>query len=61
MRQALAARAGDRGEGDEFERAMLDPPGGRMLPVVLQRVAAAFGAPPEQVAAMLFPSRRRRS
>jgi len=60
MRRALEARAGGAAAGDEFLRAVLDPPGGRMLPVVVQRVAAAFAVPPERIAATLFPSRRRR-
>jgi len=63
MRQALQARA--RGAGtdpatDSFERAVLAPPDGRMMPVVLGAVAAAFGEPPDRVAATLFPSRRPR-
>jgi hypothetical protein len=61
MRRALEARAGGRGGADDFERLVLAPPDGRMLPVVVQEVAAAFGVPPEQVAATLFPSRRRRA
>ncbi len=60
MRRALQARA--RGTGaDPFERAVLSPPGGRMLPVVVAAVAAAFGEPPDRVAATLFPSRRPRT
>jgi hypothetical protein len=59
MRRALQARA--RGAGtDAFERAVLSPPDGRMLPVVLAEVAAAFGEPHDRVAARLFPSRRPR-
>jgi hypothetical protein len=57
MRRALQARARDTG-ADPFERAVLSPPGGRMLPVVVAAVAAAFGEPPDRVAATLFPSRR---
>jgi hypothetical protein len=60
MRQALDARAGGGVAGDDFLSAVLDPPDGRMLPIVVQRVAAAFAAPPELVAATLFPSRRPR-
>ncbi|HVV16862.1 MAG TPA: hypothetical protein VHH90_06620 [Polyangia bacterium] len=59
MCRALQARA--RGTGDDaFERAVLSPPEGRMLPVVLAEVAANFGEPPDRVAATLFPSRRPR-
>ncbi len=57
MRRALQARARG-GAADPFERAVLSPPGGRMLPVVVAAVAAAFGEPQERVAAKLFPSRR---
>jgi hypothetical protein len=59
MRRALDLRAADGAPAGAFERAVLEPPGGRMLPVVLEQVAATFGTPPEQVAATLFPSRRR--
>jgi hypothetical protein len=58
MRRALDARARGGPAADDFERAVLDPPRGRMLPVVVQRVAALCGALPEEVAATLFPSRR---
>lgn len=59
MRRALQARA--RGAGaDAFERDALAPPDGRMLPLVLSEVAAAFGEPLDRVAAALFPSRRPR-
>ncbi|MFL5306789.1 MAG: hypothetical protein ACJ8F1_16350 [Polyangia bacterium] len=59
MRRALQARA--RGAAtDPFERAVLSPPDGRMMPVVLAEVAAAFGEPHERVATRLFPSRRPR-
>jgi hypothetical protein len=50
MRQALHRR----GSG-----AVQNSPGGRTLPVILRQVAAAFAAPPDLVAATLFPSRRR--
>lgn len=60
MRRALDARAAGRDGASPFERLVLEPPNGRMLPVVVQEVAAAFGVPAEQVAATLFPSRRRR-
>jgi len=43
-----------RGEG-----VVRNSPGGRMLPVVVRQVAAAFAASPELVAATLFPARRR--
>jgi hypothetical protein len=57
LQRALAARA--RGAGvDPFERAVLSPPDGRMLPVVIDEVAATFGEPRDRVAAALFPSRR---
>ena len=59
MRQALAARANPGTEPDDFERAVLSPPDGRMLPLVLAQVAREFDEPPEEVAATLFPSRRR--
>ncbi|MES1206955.1 MAG: hypothetical protein ABUS79_13545, partial [Pseudomonadota bacterium] len=60
MRRALQARA--RGSGDDaFERAVLSPPDGRMLPVVVAAVAAAFGELHDRVAATLFPSRRPRA
>ncbi len=52
MRQALEARAGG---------AVPPTENGRTLPVIVQQVAAAFGVPPDLVAATLFPSRRRRS
>ncbi|HVY38076.1 MAG TPA: hypothetical protein VHM31_09075 [Polyangia bacterium] len=59
MRRALQARA--RGAGaDPFECAVLAPPEGRMMPLVLGEVAAAFGEPLDRVAATLFPSRRPR-
>jgi hypothetical protein len=58
MRRALAARARGDGPRDRFERAVLSPPGGRMLPVVVSEVAGAFGVPAERVARALFPPRR---
>jgi hypothetical protein len=59
MRQALAARANRGAAPDDFERAVLSPPDGRMLPLVLAQVAREFGQPADHVAATLFPSRRR--
>ncbi|HXJ23527.1 MAG TPA: hypothetical protein VMT03_25150 [Polyangia bacterium] len=39
--------------------AVRNSPGGRTLPVVVRQVAVTFAASPQQVAATLFPSRRR--
>ena len=63
MRQALAARrdrtAGrDPGTDDDFARAALEPPEGRMAVVVLRALAVRFGAPAATIAAALFPPRR---
>lgn len=59
MRRALAARAGGGVGADDFERAALSPPDGRMLPLVVAEVSREFGQPADMVAATLFPSRRR--
>ncbi len=59
MRQALAARARGGEARDEFERIVLAPPDGRMLPVIVAQIAREFGQAQGQVAATLFPSRRR--
>ena len=63
MRRAFAARdrraRGESGEtDDDFERAVLAPPGGRMGVVVLRALAARFGVPAATIAAALFPLRR---
>jgi hypothetical protein len=63
MRRAFAARdRRARGEAretdDDFERAVLSPPGGRMAVVVLRALAARFGTPAATIAAALFPVRR---
>lgn len=60
MRRALAARASGGDGDDDFERAVLSPPEGRMLPLVLAEVSREFDCPADQVAATLFPSRRPR-
>ena len=63
MRRAFAARD-RRARGiseetaDDFERAILSPPGGRMGVVVLRALAARFGVPAVTIAAALFPVRR---
>ena len=63
MRQAFAARD-RRARGlseetaDDFERAILSPPGGRMGVVVLRALASRFGVPAVTIAAALFPVRR---
>jgi len=63
MRQALETRgARRRGEspaaGDDFARAVLAPPGGRMGVVILRSLAVRFGVPAATIAATLFPVRR---
>jgi hypothetical protein len=63
MRRALAVRdrraRGEPGEtDDDFERAVLSPPGGRMGVVVVRALAARFGVPAATIAAALFPVRR---
>jgi hypothetical protein len=62
MRRAFAARdrraRGESGDADDFERAVLSPPGGRMGVVVLRALAARFGVPAATIAAALFPVRR---
>ena len=63
MRRAFAARdrraRGESGANDDdFERAVLSPPGGRMGVVVVRALAARFGVPPATIAAALFPVRR---
>jgi hypothetical protein len=63
MRRAFATRdrraRGASGEGDDdFERAILSPPGGRMGVVVLRALASRFGVPAATIAAALFPVRR---
>lgn len=63
MRRAFAARdrrvRGLSGESDDdFERAVLSPPGGRMGVVVLRALAFRFGVPAATIAAALFPVRR---
>ena len=63
MRQALAARRGRTAgrppeTGDEFARAVLAPPDGRMGVVVLRTLAVRFGVPAATIAAALFPPRR---
>jgi hypothetical protein len=60
MARALAVRsAGAAGAAaDDFERAALAPPGGRVNVVVLREIAARFGVAAETVAAALFPVRR---
>lgn len=40
-----------------FVQAVMDPPGGRMVPVVLARVAGVHGTDVEAVRAVLFPPR----
>ncbi len=59
MRQALTARARGGGPQDDFERTMLAPPDGRMLPAVVAQIARESGEAESEVAATLFPSRRR--
>ena len=63
MRRAYAARdrraRGVSGEtDDDFEQAILSPPGGRMGVVVLRALASRFGVPAPTIAAALFPPRR---
>jgi hypothetical protein len=63
MRRAFAARdrraRGESGEtDDEFGRAVLSPPGGRMGVVVVRALAVRFGVPAATIAAALFPVRR---
>jgi hypothetical protein len=64
VRRALAARgARARGEvpragDDDFTRAILAPPAGRMGVVVFRTLAARFGVPATTIAAALFPVRR---
>jgi hypothetical protein len=63
MRRAFAARdrraRGESGANDdEFDRAVLSPPGGRMAVVVLRALAVRFGVPAATIAAALFPVRR---
>ena len=63
MRRAFALRdRRARGEtvetDDDFERAVLSPPGGRMAVVVVRALAVRFGVPAATIAAALFPVRR---
>jgi hypothetical protein len=61
MARALAARAAGQpalAAADDFERAALAPPGGRVNVVVLREIAARFGVAADTVAAALFPVRR---
>jgi hypothetical protein len=63
MRQALQTRAARlRGtapdESDDFVRAVLAPPGGRVGVVILRALASRFGVPAATIAAALFPTRR---
>lgn len=46
--------------GPEFVRAVARPPGGRITPVVLERLAALCEADPEVILDALFPHRRAR-
>jgi len=43
-----------------FVRAIARPPGGRITPVVLERLSALFGAEPDVILDELFPRRRAR-
>ena len=62
MKDALAARAsGAAGAGepeDDFARAALDPPEGRLNVMVLRTLAARFGVDAATIAETLFPVRR---
>jgi hypothetical protein len=46
--------------GPDFVRAVARPPGGRITPVVLARLAALFEVDPEVILDTLFPHRRAR-
>lgn len=59
VRRALDVRAG-AAPVTEFDRAILSPADGRMLPIVVRAVAAAFAVPADLVATTLLPSRRGR-
>ena len=56
MREALAARAPDRGAGGQ--RGPCSGPEGRLNVVILRRLALDFGVPAETIAHTLFPVRR---
>jgi hypothetical protein len=62
MKDALAARAGGAAGGgepeDDFARAALDPPEGRLNVMVLRALSARFGVDPTTIAETLFPVRR---
>ncbi len=63
MRRAFAARdrrarGASGASDDDFERAILSPPGGRMAVVVMRALADRFGVPAATIAAALFPVRR---
>jgi hypothetical protein len=62
MRDALAARAGGaagtEGRDDDFARAALDPPEGRLNVMVLRALGARFGVETATIAETLFPVRR---
>lgn len=62
MKDALAARAagaaGGGEPGDDFARAALDPPEGRLNVMVLRALSARFGVDAATIAETLFPVRR---
>jgi hypothetical protein len=60
MARALEIRSASRAAhaADDFDRAALAPPEGRVNVVVLREIAARFGVAAEVVAAALFPVRR---
>jgi hypothetical protein len=45
--------------GPDFVRAVKAPPAGRLKPLVLERLSAAFGAPSGEIRDALFPRRAR--
>ncbi len=54
----LAAHTAGVAVDDAFVDEVAKPPGGRLQPVLLTRVARAFAADPQRVATTLFPTRR---
>ena len=59
----LAARASERTGAlvdEAFVRAVAEPPGGRLEPIVLGMLAARHGRPAEEIRRTLFPHSRRR-
>ena len=62
--RALALEAARHGPADDvdvsFVCAVARPPGGRITPVVLSRLAARFGADPDRIGDEIFPARAAR-